>query len=89
MCVSANTTRIGLRQIMTEANIIGKSIDTFHIGFIIAPRINAIGRLEHALDAVRLLCTRSETKAKELAEKISSLNETRKELVDAAVTEAG
>lgn len=84
----SSTKRVGLRQIMTEAKIIDKTIDTFHIGFIIAPRINAIGRLEHALDAVRLLCTKSESKAKELANRISSLNETRKDLVDTAVTEA-
>ncbi len=80
--------RVGIKHIMAEAKIGNKPVDTFHIGFIIAPRINAIGRLEHALDALRLLCTSSSKRAMELASKIGSLNESRKDLVKEAVAEA-
>jgi single-stranded-DNA-specific exonuclease len=80
--------RPGLKHIMKEAKIQDKEITPFDIGFIIAPRINAIGRLDNALDALRLLCTPSDAKAKELAQKISGFNKNRQDLVKKAVEEA-
>ena len=55
---------------------------------MIAPRINAIGRLKHAIDALRLLCTTSSDKATELASYIGLQNTERQELVKEAVEEA-
>lgn len=83
-----NVNRVGLRQIMNEGSIGDRAITPFDIGFIIAPRINAIGRLEHALDALRLLCTTNAERAMELASKINNLNNDRKDLVKKAVEEA-
>lgn len=80
--------RVGLEELMKEAKIDGHEITPYEIGFIIAPRINAIGRLEHALDALRLLCTPNSERARELASKVGQLNEDRKSLVDTAVKEA-
>ncbi len=80
--------RIGLRQLMMEAQIADRAITPFDIGFIIAPRINAIGRLEHAIDALRLLCTKSKTKAQELTKKLALTNDSRKGLVDKAIRQA-
>ncbi len=80
--------RLGLSKLMKHAQIWGKTITTFDIGFIIAPRINALGRLEHAIDALRLLCTTQEEKAETLAEKINSKNSERKDIVKIAVQEA-
>ncbi|NTU72898.1 single-stranded-DNA-specific exonuclease RecJ [Candidatus Roizmanbacteria bacterium] len=84
----ASVNKIGLKQIMKDAGIDGKPITPYEIGFVIAPRINAIGRLEHAIDALRLLCTTSTTKAEELSFKIDDLNKTRQDLVKVAVQEA-
>src|SRR3989344_2584052 len=67
------TKRIGLLSLFEVAGLLGKKIGTYEVGFVIAPRINASGRLTHALDALRLLCTRSEKRARELA---TVLNET-------------
>ncbi len=80
--------RIGLRQLMLEAQITDRAVTPFDIGFIIAPRINAIGRLEHALDALRLLCTSSKSKAQLLTKKLASTNDSRKGLVDKAIKQA-
>lgn len=80
--------RKGLQAMLKEAKIENRSLTPFDIGFIIAPRINAIGRLEHALDALRLLCTNSAAKASELTGKLSSMNDSRKGLVEKAVNQA-
>ncbi len=54
--------------------------DSEDIGFGIAPRINAAGRLGQARLAVELLTTESESRATELAEYLDQLNENRKSL---------
>ncbi len=83
-----HTERRGLKQIFKEAGIEGKKITPYEVGFIIAPRINAIGRLQHAMDALRLLCTTSSDKAQELAGKMGDRNRERQDLVKEAVAEA-
>lgn len=80
--------RVGLKHILRQAGIEGRKITPYEIGFIIAPRINAVGRLEHAIDALRLLCTTSEEKAAHLAGKIGDQNKQRQDLVKSAVIEA-
>ena len=80
--------RHGIREICKQAEIDGKVISPYEIGFIIAPRINAVGRLEHALDALRLLCTTSEERASALASKVGEMNTTRQDLVKEQVEEA-
>ena len=80
--------RYGIRHILKEAGIEGKEITPYEIGFIIAQRINAVGRLEHAIDALRLLCTNDESKALALAKKIGQTNIERQDLVKKSVEEA-
>ena len=80
--------RPGIKHILKEAQIEGKEIRPYEIGFIIAPRINAVGRLEHAIDALRLLCTTDEKRARELAQKVGNLNTNRQDLVKEQVAEA-
>ena len=80
--------RYGIRHILKEAGIEGKKITPYDIGFIIAPRINAVGRLENAINALRLLCTTKEKKAYELAHRIGKKNVERQDLVEKSVDEA-
>ncbi|KKQ24636.1 MAG: Single-stranded-DNA-specific exonuclease RecJ [Candidatus Roizmanbacteria bacterium GW2011_GWC2_37_13] len=80
--------RFGIKHILKQAGIEGKKITPYEVGFIIAPRINAVGRLKHALDALRLLCTTDEKKAYELSHQIGNLNTERQDLVEKSVTEA-
>jgi single-stranded-DNA-specific exonuclease len=80
--------RCGLKHLLKEAGIEGKKITPYEVGFIIAPRINAIGRLQHAIDALRLLCTTDSTRAAELAGSMGDRNRERQDLVKEGVTEA-
>ncbi len=80
--------RPGVDCLIQSAGLRGKEIGTYEIGFMIAPRINAVGRLEHAIDALRLLCTTSQERASTLAARIGELNTDRQELVKKAVAEA-
>lgn len=70
------TQRYGLNNLYREAGL-GKNIGTYEIGYLICPRLNAMGRMESALDSLRLLLTRSETRANELAQKLNKTNQDR------------
>jgi single-stranded-DNA-specific exonuclease len=78
-----NTKRLGLRQIVKDVGV--QNVGVYEIGFMIAPRINASGRLLHAIDALRLLCTKDPKKAKELSKKLSETNIERQKIVEGVV----
>lgn len=84
----SKTTRIGLNNMLKEAGINNKKLSSYDVGFVIGPRINAFGRLEHALDALRLLCTTSYKRAIELSQKAGDINQQRQDLVKTAVDQA-
>ena len=48
----------GLAALLEESGLVGKRLDSFHIGFVLAPRLNAAGRMSHAGMAVDLLLAR-------------------------------
>lgn len=83
-----NTERVGLNALIAEAGIEKKSLDTFSVSHMLAPRLNAMGRLEHAIDALRLLCTKDEMKAKLLAQKLGLTNKERQKLTEETVIHA-
>src|SRR5690625_2537031 len=58
------------------------------IGFMLAPRINAVGRLQNAMLAVELLLTDDEDVAKEIAAEVEELNKERQQIVNHIVNEA-
>ncbi len=68
------TGSVGLKAMMDKAGLTGKSITTRDIGYILAPRINAVGRLGNACDALRLLLTTSEEEADSLAQILDRAN---------------
>src|SRR3989344_2912910 len=74
------TKRPGLLALIKEAEIDKSKIDVFEIGHIIAPRLNAMGRLEYAMDSLRLLCTKDLERAEALAKKLISTNKRRQEM---------
>ncbi|AIE60861.1 single-stranded-DNA-specific exonuclease RecJ [Bacillus methanolicus] len=82
------TKNIGLQSLLKLSGIEPESIDEETIGFVIAPRLNAAGRLESAEPAVDLLLTDDQDKAEMLAKKIDLLNKERQELVNAITEEA-
>ncbi|HET7377928.1 MAG TPA: single-stranded-DNA-specific exonuclease RecJ, partial [Anaerolineae bacterium] len=60
-----HTIRPGLRALITVGKV--KSIDTLAIGFILGPRLNAAGRLDHALKSYQLLLTNDPVEADRIA----------------------
>lgn len=74
------TQRPGLLALIKNSGLNLGEITETDIGFNIAPRLNAVGRLDDANLAVQLLLTDDEIIAKELADKIEELNTERKEL---------
>lgn len=86
--VLRKTNRIGFNALIAEAGITKDAIDTYAVSHMLAPRLNAMGRLEHALDALRLLCTKDHIKAGLLAQKLGTTNKERQQLTIDTVTHA-
>ncbi len=57
--------KIGLRSLLDISGLSGKTIDSFHISFLLAPRVNAAGRMSTPDIATRLLLAADETMAEE------------------------
>ncbi len=57
--------KVGLRALLEAAGLTGKTIDSYHIGFMVAPRINAAGRMSTPDIATRLLLAADESMAEE------------------------
>ena len=84
-----NAPSLGLRALMGVAGYAGKKeLSTGHIGFGLAPRINAAGRLERAMHAVEMLTTDDGDRAEELAQALESCNLKRREVEKGIVTQA-
>lgn len=79
------TSRPGLLALFETASLLPESLTPYHVGFIIGPRLNAMGRLEHALDSLRLLCTHDPVRARELAVLLNDTNKNRQDLTQSAV----
>ena len=82
------TKRAGLLALFKIAGVNQSKIGTYEVNYLIAPRINASGRLEHAIDSLRLLCTPVSTRASALALHLNKVNEERQKLVDEVVSHA-
>lgn len=66
-----------------EALNLKENVDTYHIGFVIGPRINAGGRIESPYDSLRILLCETEDQAQYI-EKIENINTERRRLQDKA-----
>lgn len=74
------TTNIGLRALIRAAGLDRGPITAGRVGYVLAPRLNAVGRLGHALRGVELLTTADERQANVLAREFEELNHRRREL---------
>lgn len=81
-------TKPGIKELLAVSGLSEIEISTYHAGFALAPRINAVGRLSHAIEAVRMFCTKDSAKAKLLASEAQTYNTTRQRMVDVAIEEA-
>ena len=82
----SETKNVGLRALIRSAGLENKPLTAGRIGFILAPRLNAVGRLGHALRGVELLLATSEHHANSIARELEELNAKRQD-IDRAVLE--
>jgi single-stranded-DNA-specific exonuclease len=69
--------KIGLRALIDVCGLTGREIDSYHIGFVVAPRVNAAGRMSTPDIAARLLLASDEgmaAEARDLAERLDAEN---------------
>ena len=74
----AKTRRAGLRALLRRSGLAGKPIDAGNVGFILAPPINAAGRVDDAKLGLELLRTEEEADADDLAGRLIELNNERR-----------
>ncbi|MFL5465027.1 MAG: single-stranded-DNA-specific exonuclease RecJ [Gemmatimonadaceae bacterium] len=84
----AETRNVGMRALLRASGLDGKQLTAGRIGFILAPRLNAAGRLGHALRGVELLLTEDEHQANVIARELEELNRRRQEIDHATLEQA-
>ena len=86
--VLRNTQRIGLQELFEIAGISSSDVTEETVGFQLAPRLNALGRLDDPNPAIELLTGFDDEEVREIALMIQDKNEERKEIVQAIYEEA-
>ena len=82
------TTNLGLLSLINESGLRLGNIGSYEIGHVLGPRLNAMGRLENAMDSLRLLCTKDPQRARNLARLLCETNASRQKMTEEAVEEA-
>src|SRR6266571_4443038 len=78
----ARTQKLGLRALMKSAGVDPAAVDAGKVGFRLAPRINAAGRLGDPRAALELLVTEDADEARRLADRLEELNRDRQAVED-------
>ncbi len=80
------TKHVGLRALLASANLEAKKLDAFHVGYVLAPRLNACGRMGHAGLAVELLTGASQERCREIAAHLDKKN-TERQRIERQITD--
>ncbi|KUK79521.1 MAG: Putative single-stranded-DNA-specific exonuclease [Microgenomates bacterium 39_7] len=80
--------REGVKALFKVSSVDASGVDVGTIGFMIAPRINAAGRIAQGLVAMRLLCTDDAQSAQRIAKSLNLLNQERQTLTSDQFAEA-
>ncbi len=83
-----HTLNVGLKELIRVSDIKGKTIDTYHVGFVLGPRLNAAGRVGSAYRAVELLTSSDRSKCMAIAEELNDENTRRQSMQDTIFKEA-
>ncbi|HUP00249.1 MAG TPA: single-stranded-DNA-specific exonuclease RecJ [Gemmatimonadota bacterium] len=75
--VLARTRNPGLRALLQRTELAGRQPSAWQVGFVLAPRINAIGRMDAAERGVKLLLTDDSAEAERIANALEEINTTR------------
>lgn len=79
--------RPGIEAILTTSKLLQQPINNTDLGFKVGPRINAAGRMQHAIHSVKLLIEQDKTIAQGIANKIEEFNQNRR-ATDEEITQA-
>ncbi|MEI7579371.1 MAG: single-stranded-DNA-specific exonuclease RecJ [bacterium] len=82
------TKNLGLQALMRYLNLDPGQIEAYHLGFLIGPRLNAGGRIEHAIEGVRLLTTNQSEQADKIVKRLDELNTYRQKITTDLVIQA-
>src|SRR5258708_712931 len=82
------TRRVGLQLLIAKAGLEPTQLNVSAINYGIAPRINAMGRLKHGMDALRLICTKNMQRADQLVKELNETNVSRQELTRSKLANA-
>ncbi|MBU1167395.1 single-stranded-DNA-specific exonuclease RecJ [Patescibacteria group bacterium] len=88
LTVLSKTKRIGIQEIFKKAGISNEAITSYHLGYLVGPRINAAGRIDHANVGYQLLTSKNRTEAAAYAEKLEKTNTRRQNLTEKVLEEA-
>jgi len=80
LAVLGETARPGLRALLREAGAEGRALSSISVGYTLAPRINAAGRMGRSETALELLLTADPQRAEVLARELCELNRQRQDL---------
>ena len=84
-----NTENVGLRALLEISGLVEKAeIAVYHCGFILGPMINASGRLESAVKAIRLFLENDRERALMAANELQELNNERKDITEQSLIRA-
>ena len=83
-----DTSRLGIREMITQAGLNIGSLDSESISWVLAPRLNAAGRLAHAMSSYKLLMTDSPQEARGLATWLEQKNVERQKLTTRTLAKA-
>jgi single-stranded-DNA-specific exonuclease len=78
----------GVRALVEASGLAGRPIRAGQVGFILAPRLNAVGRIADAMDGLRLLLADDPDEARALAARLETVNTERQRMDQAILEEA-
>jgi single-stranded-DNA-specific exonuclease len=85
LVVLAKTKRLGLQELVKTARV--TNFDAYTLGYILGPRLNAAGRMDHANTAYELLIVESKEEAEDLVRKLNEKNQNRQRITDKIIHE--
>jgi len=80
--------RLGMNELIKVAGIERGEIDSYHLGYILGPRVNAAGRIGAPLDAVKMFVSEKEEVCKNIADILNETNYQRQYMTQSSIEEA-